>query len=250
MNRQGCGFSRVNSLESHVMLCGLRMRLSTALCLVGLVSSSAQAELIVNIGSTVIQQGGTGSIDVLIQATSAADNLGGFSARFAVSTVDGRQLWFATPVVDSQLGDPNYVFAGTGSAAIDNPPAGSVDPDQLGYVGTDFSNDPGGVTGPFSSLLARLDFTALTDFLPQVGDIYTVSLVTGGDTAFFDPDFGELGVSSTSGAVTIGAAQAVPEPSSMLLMAAGLGGAAFMKRRRARTHAERSPKTTEVTVSG
>lgn len=116
---------------------------SLAVGLLLIVTSTAQAGFVVNIGSTSVQAGQSGSIDVLLSSDSSNDVLWAFGLELEITTSSGRLLEFAQTggvPADTQLTDPNYVFALTGSAAIDAPPFGAVGPNTT-YTGLDISND-------------------------------------------------------------------------------------------------------------
>jgi hypothetical protein len=210
-------------------------RLLVSAWMVGGVASVGRADLIISIGSGLLTQGGTSSIDVTIESTSALDRLTDYIIGFALTTANGREIWFVDPQPESHLADPNYVFA-SGSLSKTGPPSGNVSSSRLEFVTSDVSDEPQGVSGPFSRLLARLDLTALTSLPPQAGDVFTINLVEA-DTAFgyLDPDtfdYTELNYTWSPGQVTV--TQAVPEPSSLLLTAAAAGAAVVVRRRRRR----------------
>ncbi len=183
----------------------------------------AQAGLIVTIGSTSIPVGQTGSVDVLLSSDSSNDVLWAFGLELEITTASGRLLEFVQTggvPPDTQLSEPNYVFASTGSAAIDSPPFGAVGPNTT-YAGLDISNDPLGVAGPFSDLLlVRLDLTTLTGSAPQAGDVFFISLVTAnGGTFFNDADLNDIAYTDNVGEVTITRTNAVvPEPATVLML--------------------------------
>jgi hypothetical protein len=194
-----------------------------------LLPMSAEAALVISIGSVTIPAGGTGSVDVMIQATSGTDNLEAFAAEFVITTGGGTVLEFVNPPIDSHLSNANYVFASTGSAAITTPPASAIGPATTNVI-ADFSDALGlGVSGPFNLLLATLNFTTLTGTPPVAGNTFTVSISPLPTSQFFDNTFTEVGFTSSSGTITIGPAAAIPEPSSLVLagvlvLGAGVGG--------------------------
>jgi len=202
------------------------------------VAVPVQAGLMVTIGNTSIPVGQTSSVDVLLSSDSSNDVLWAFGLELEITTASGRLLEFVQTggvPPDTQLSDSNYVFASTGSAAIDAPPFGAVGPNTT-YSGLDISNDPLGVSGPFSNLLlVRLDLTTLTGNAAQAGDVFSISLVTAnGGTFFWDADFNDIPLSSNVGEVTITgrSTPVVPEPASVVLLLSGLVGIAFRRNRR------------------
>lgn len=210
------------------------MRWLTSACLAAVVfaESSARADLIVTIGSTTLEQGGTGFVDVFVRSTDGSDLLGGFGVEFAITNLSGSSsLWFSVSQNDAYLSDPNYIFVGD-SSALSFPPVGVGQ--ETAYIGGDATESLVDIQVPTSDrLLARLDLTTLTSAPSAIGDQFTISLVNSLNTFFFNSGDELPFPTTTPGTVTIAAA-GVPEPSSLILAASALGAAGFLRRRRAR----------------
>jgi hypothetical protein len=194
------------SLIWHLMVC---------LLVLGGGSRSADAALWVTVLDSTVGLTGEGRANVLISSDSASDQLAGFVVRLDIGTtsriLEFLDLGGGVPV-DSHLSSPSYVFAPTGSAARDTPPAGSIGPG-TSYLGVDASNDPQGVSGLFTDrLLTTLHFTGATSAPPLVGDVFPLSL-NPVNSFFLDPDGQEIPFTITQqGTVLV-----VPEPQAWLL---------------------------------
>ena len=185
--------------------------------------SGASAGLLVAIPDAEVGSNGRGRAEVLISSDSASDRVAGFVLHFELSSENGRVLEFFDAgqgvAVDSHLWSPRYVFASTGSAARDNPPAGAIGPGTT-YTGIDVSNAQEGVAGVFTDrLLVTLHFDANQALAPQIGDLFRLELDLG-QSEFFDPDGNLLSVTS----VRQGTVVVTPEPGGWLLAGVGLMG--------------------------
>src|SRR5947208_16920906 len=90
-------------------------------------AGDARASFVVTVGSASVQQGGTGTVDVLIRSTSTAgDPLSSFGFEFQITPTGPRHLDFRSPQLDAQLGLPGYVFAGNSSDAVSSLAVGVV----------------------------------------------------------------------------------------------------------------------------
>ncbi|WP_197453692.1 PEP-CTERM sorting domain-containing protein [Caulifigura coniformis] len=193
--------------------------------------AQATADLVVTIGSTSIGEGGTGFVDVFLRSTTGTDLLNGFSFEFTASPVVGTNvLAFSDPQSDSQLNDPSYIFFGVSAAAgPPQTPVGDVGPENT-YIGVDATDGGFSLFVPTTDvLLARLDLTTLSSAPAVAGDVFSIDLEDTSLTAFFNNGPDQVPYTSFSGTVTV---SAVPEPSSLLLCAAGLGIAGMGRRRR------------------
>ena len=192
--------------------------------------------LSISIGNLDLLPGGSGYVDVMIRSDTGTDSLDMFGVEFRI-TSGSTMLEFVDPAPDPQLTDTSYLFDGD-SAAGTVPPAGSISSvvnTNDTYIGGDGTLSGSGVTVPTTdTLLARLQVTAATSAPPVVGDTFTISLISGGNTFFYDPSFGDITFDSTPGTVTI-----TPEPGEavMLLGLALMLGIAAIFRKRTRAAA-------------
>lgn len=191
------------------------------LWLAGLADNSASAGLLISVWDSTVGPNGHGRAEVLISSDSATDQLAGFSVQFEIVPTSGSALEFldlggGVPV-DSHLTSPRYVFAQTGSAARDVPPAGAIGPGTI-YVGLDASNSPSGVSGLFlDRLLTTLHFAPGLAAPPQIGDTFDLRLDLA-SSLFFDPTGSQIPFTITrQGTILV-----IPEPSAWLLAVLGL----------------------------
>jgi hypothetical protein len=229
-------------------------------CLAGF-AGSARGDLVVTIGNASIDQGGTGTVDVLLTSTAAPlspDLVNGYSFQLQITNngVDGTQLAYSTNqdfgYISNTSLSPPYLFLGDSSDAQPPPsPVGS--PGQTAFpndtfTGTDstFSGNPVSVSTGTTYLLASLTVTTQTGSAPVAGDSFTISLVPGsGDGSLFSNpntyfdnfDFSTgtetsaTPFTSAFGTVTIRSA-AVPEPSSIVSGLTALLVLAVVRRRK------------------
>lgn len=182
----------------------------------------ASAGILVTIPDAECGWRSTGRADVLISSDAAQDRLAGFVVHFTLRPQSGNtsrileflDLGSGVPV-DGHLLDSRYVFASTGSAAQEAPPAGSIGPGPT-YSAVDVSHAPQGVFGPFERLLVTLHFDASQLAPPAVGDLFVLELDLA-TSEFLDPDGQPLPIT----AVRQGVVLVTPEPDVWWL--AGLG---------------------------
>ena len=204
---------------------GLPMRLGrlwqsaaalAGLWLAGLADNSASAGLLISVWDSTVGPNDHGRAEVLISSDSASDQLAGFVVQLEIVSTSGSALEFldlggGVPV-DSHLTSPRYVFAGTGSAARDMPPAGAIGPGTI-YLGLDASNSAAGVSGLFlDRLLTTLHFAPGLASPPQIGDTFALRLDPS-NSLFFDP----LGSPIPFIIASQGSILVTPEPSAWLL---------------------------------
>ncbi len=192
----------------------------TFLCQCFSMTPPAEGGLVISIGNVTIPAGGTGTADVTIMSDSPIDLLGFYNAEFII-TGDGTQAWFVDPQPQDELALGTYIFAGPGSGQIDPvlSPSGFVDVTKTNYLVFDFANSD--LTGPFTHLLAQLQFATNAGAPTQS---FSISLVPGSlasttGTFFTDTSFNtEIPFSIVNGTLHLTAsAQAVPEPASIWL---------------------------------
>jgi hypothetical protein len=200
---------------------------------------AAKADLIVSAADITLAPDSTGFLEVLIRSTPGTPRLDIFGVEFRIQTVVGiHRLEFVDPPSDAQLVDPSYIFAGDSAAATAGAPSGIISSflvPQDTYLGGDGTLSGAGVDVPSTDrLLVRLELTTVTALRPVAGDVFSISLVSSGNTFFRDPAFNDIDFLSVPGTVTIvGAPTAVvPEPSSILLFA--IGGCVLLGRFRYR----------------
>lgn len=210
--------------------------LSTSILLpvVACFSSSARADLIVDIQDASFSAGGLGFVDVLISSTGS-DNLGRFSGKFSIVQKSGGgilefQQSFTSVSVDrqseSERADGNYAFAGNlGVGFVSN----RLDGQHL------LQGDRASANVTIDSttrLLARLELQHVLPANTNVGGVYEIALVNDAFTRFqlldntLVPIAAQSFATSSSNAIngtsfsnfgTI-TVSAIPEPSSWFLL--------------------------------
>jgi hypothetical protein len=220
---------------------------------------SARADLQITIGNPTVTAQGTGTIDVFLRSTSISpQKLSFFNFEFVIDPpYDVANLLQFLPgqTLDYHTDDPNYVFynetTGPGGDAFDedgnsyngSPPG--VEP-FIGWVGFDMAdaNLLGYVdlTPEHDYLLARLtlDHSSIPPPFDPTVEPFTIRLVQGPNTAFFDADFNEIADIATSSfdpfrftVLPASDPSVIPEPGSLLLFAVvALGAVPYLRRRR------------------
>lgn len=198
----------------------------------------ASAALVISVQSTTIFAGGSGFVDVLISSTSS-DSVDLVNYEFAITSVGSPSgtLQFIAPQVYSEHGFANYVFASDPSVdgIFENSLSNSVL--EAGDFTENFSGVP--LTTSTQLLLARLELEHVlgpgqTAAL-AAGEQFLVTLQNSAGTFFEDENGDALTIDVASfdpGTITVVAgATAVPEPSSLLLLAASGIGLITRKRR-------------------
>ena len=221
--------------------------------------STACGDIIISIESKTITAGSANEyVDVFIEGDTG-DTLGRFGYEFQISGAGPQSgdLQFRTSYdktnpanplnqTNSEQNDPTYVFYND-TDPVDNFTAkrGALGTDPLSLVGGDqlASLDFVDITGPF--LLARLELQHIGPVSPG-SYAFTISLNLSSPVTEFDQDYdpltatsytsGQISVAPGSGIITVNAA-AVPEPSSMALLAVGGLVAVVRHRRRKRIRA-------------
>ena len=207
------------------------LALVVSVVVLGVCPSMSSASLVIEVADAAVAPGGTATVDVTISSTlPGGEPLSNFGFEFLISTAGPTQLDFVDPQSDSQLTQANYVLFGN-SLAEAIPPVGTVGitivPNDT-FVGGDGTADFSDVTVPASGLLlARLNLTTLTLLPPQLGDTFSIALLTGVNTFFGDSEENPIGFSSLAGTVTV-----VPEPLTFGLLISGLPWLAVRLRRR------------------
>lgn len=200
------------------------------------------ADLFVDVQDATLTSGGYGSIDVLVSSTGGIDTFSLFNYQFeitSVNTINGGLVEFQSSFVsvddkrqsNSEQDQGNYLFAGSTNVA--NFAAKRQDPNRLQLVGGDVRTDGNmNLSGPTKYLLARLELQHITPSPELSAGTFRVSLVQSADLSYFqnldldndDPLQPRIHADSYSlagsGIVTI--ISAVPEPSSLSLMALSL----------------------------
>jgi len=209
----------------------------------------ARAGLVVSVGSTSINQGGTGSIDVYLSSTAdptMPDLINDYTFTLQIMPTGPGELQFSTAQSFGYLNQPQYVFSGDSADYVFGtsfpPPVGGfgfptvyANDSFLGFDNTNSFNPVSLSTLSGQVLLATLSLDAT---ITSMGETFTVGLVpssgdgsmAGNASSYFnvvDSDFNELSAvpfTSTAGTVTI-TASAIPEPASII---SGLTGAAIV----------------------
>ncbi len=222
-----------------------------------LMALPARAGLVISVGSTSINQGGTGSINVYLSSTAnpaMPDQINDYTFTLQITANTVGDLAFSETQSFAYLSSPQYVFYNDSAdyiAGMNSPPPVGGTPftsiyNNDSFVGFDNTNSFNPVSLSTASgqvLLATLNLDAT---ITSVGESFTVALVpsfgsgsqTGGASSYFnvvDSGFNELSATpftSTSGTVSI-IASAIPEPASIVCALTGfLISASWYARRR------------------
>jgi hypothetical protein len=200
----------------------------------------ARADLTFEIGSTTMLAGGAGTVDVMITGENL---LAGVSMDFTITSADpGLVSFVQLPSREPFTDSPNYVFSGDSSVVTNNITFfGAPDLGGSAINGGDSTESGNNVTlNPLTSkLMATLYLTASPSAM--AGRTATISLDPTSSFGYYDNESNLVyyNFSSSSGIVTI--ATAVPEPSSLALVLAGILGSAatrFGVNRRRKTRTE------------
>lgn len=197
---------------------------------------SCRADIIVDIPNVTLAPGGATSIDILVSSNSS-DELDLFDYVFSIAPVGSPSgsLTFSAVQAFTPASDLNYVLSGqsanfslfsgfSGLTATGGDETNQVDPI------TNFPNTTllGPTLSTIPSLLVRLDIEH--DNALATADEFQISLTSASFLTDVELNlFGNIAVdtpiafSSNTGTVLVSSAAAVPEPSSVLLLAIGTG---------------------------
>jgi hypothetical protein len=222
-----------------------------AIILVGLTATRARADVAITVDNGTVAPGGTGTVDITV-TSNMSDTLSSFGLELLITLQPGTtSLLQFTLTQPDPFGNPNYVFYGASSKSdlaipfwgppfqsspITGYPNDSItggdsdDGSGLGYVTI------GSSVGQPNTFLASVQFQAAPGATP--GDQFQISLVNDPNFTYFDDQNGNpLTYTSTPGTVLVASeVSAVPEPSSLTVVAlSGLSGLLWCYRRN-RTH--------------
>lgn len=218
--------------------------LSVAIVVAGF-AFPAQADLIVNIGSTTLTPGGSGTVDVTI---SGVDQLQSFNLNFTSTSLWSGLVSFTPPAGPELFTDSaNYVFKDDSAVwknlssffgAPDGNPVGSA------INGGDSTYGGDNVSPLGRTLVATLYLTASPSAM--AGQVAEITLDSSSSFTYLDGESNPVDYvyTSSGGTVTIGAA--VPEPSSIGLFFGILGVGSVVTRYRARRRHKSCPSTAEA----
>ncbi|MFK8114416.1 MAG: hypothetical protein AB8B91_19595 [Rubripirellula sp.] len=203
-------------------------------------SAKANAGIVLTVESSSIAAGGSTLIDVSILSDDMlGDSIAFYDVQLEIQPLlatAGTDIVFSGAQPESFLDDPNYLFAGTSFAKAFAVDATFVDLGMPQRLSVTDSNEPLAnalITGP--QLLAQLQvqhqFPIGVDPSTLIGDQFRISVIS----ASFDvesannliPYAGPVSFGN-SGTLTV---SAVPEPTSLLFLAAFLGWARLRYRR-------------------
>lgn len=208
--------------------------------------SSASADLMLTFGTSTpnpLVAGQAGILDVFIAASADSQILDGFQVQLELTAIGASPaggLVFSDPQSDSQLtvgGPSGYVFFGNSLSEMTPAPVGSVSGGGSLYEGYDATFDFVPVTLTTTPrLLYRLNLTGVT------AGKYSIDANTFPDPSFFTdqlhPTNTGVAFTSTPIMLTVNAATAVPEASSLLTL--GLAGSAMALLRARRRRGSRA----------
>jgi hypothetical protein len=200
----------------------------------------ARASFIIEIGSTSILKGGTGTIDVSIVSTASSatpDLLNNYAFELLIS--GPHDLQFSNPPSTAYAANSKYVFFGDTAGVSASVSSKNATNDTLDTSDSTATGNPVSLSSANTPvLLATISLSAPTNSV-NVGDSYTISLVppsgngsiAGNPPTFFDffnfdtgGENSAVPFTSTPGTVRITQAS-VPEPASII---SGLVGLAFL----------------------
>jgi len=188
---------------------------SIAILLLG--AGAGYGDLVIDIGDLELVPGGTGYLDVSVSGAGGGQTLNAYAFEYRITKTSGvGRLEFVSPQ-PSYLTDSDYVFFGNSFDYENGQSVGTVSQTSVPndtFSGGDLTNDSSNVTVSAAKLLARLQVTANTALPPQVGDTYSISLISSG-TGFSDTG-GSVNWSSDSGTITM-----TPEPGSLVAILSG-----------------------------
>ena len=213
-----------------------------ALCLTLIVGvPTSKADIIVSFGSSTpdpLIAGSSGTVDVFIRTNAGTQTLDGFQAGINLTGGPAGGLIFSAVQAEAQLGiggPSGYVFFSKSISQNTSAIVGIVGGGGSSYIGADSTDDgsaiplvgnPAPITLTTTNrLLYRLNLSAVT-----AGN-YSIDL-NGAVSSFYSNQLDPVGTavtfSSTAGTLNI---TAVPEPSSLLLIAFGSAGMLVFRRR-------------------
>lgn len=222
---------------------GFTAALMLTLLLTGVASERASAALIIEVEDTEIGAGQSGVVNVWISSSDGNDLLSFYNYFFEISSVVNRggTLWFDDPQSSRESSDLRYVFTDDSFGLLFNP----TDDPSSQVEASDFTASAKDVRVPVTAdrrLLAQLDVRHLLgNFQSEadaIGERFEIALIEDDLVTYFgnlSSDSLELEASSFSpGTITIIAPSvtAVPEPSSLILFAAGGAGWLVRSRRK------------------
>lgn len=208
---------------------GWRWMIGLLVLLVGQ-ATTVQADLIITVGSGVVDPGKTTTVDVFIRSTTGTDKLDSFSLEYLLTLVTpgGTAVAsFTNPQSDSQLTDGAYLLDGNSLAANNLYPPTLVS--TTNYLNDTYFGGDGAIVPPVlvpttDTLLTRLDITAGAG---SPGNVYSLGLLSGPFTVFFDNTFAPIPFATTAGTLTV-----IPEPGTVFLLAGGVTAVWYLRRRR------------------
>ncbi len=223
------------------------------------VSQAVLGDVLVEVGNASIAAGGTGFVDVWISSTGT-DLLSSAAYEFKITgSATNGSLEFSSSQLDSEQGEPDYVFFPDTDAANFFAAPDAVDATRLQGGDSVSLAGPAAITlTSTKQLLARLELVhSSVSPLDAIGDTFTISLINtnpllpsdpgydplADSSLFLDDNFTPLSIASASfsgsGTISITSA-AVPEPGTFaaLGVAALAGGVRHLRRRRTNSAAE------------
>ena len=202
-----------------------------------------QADIIVEVDSTSITVGGSGTVDVWVYSNGGDVNVSGFDFDFFIDSgvMNVGSLVFSADQVLNEVANPDYIFFGEGDPlAVPGDPAIEIQGGDLNLGADGFA-----ILGADPRLLVQLDVKHVlpggTDLSLALGDSFTINPnFAGGFFGFYDnADPANLipidETLSFGGTITMSAA-AVPEPGTFAALVLGAAAWAGVRHRRTRSN--------------
>ena len=204
----------------------LRPRLfgAVAALLLGSIAAPARADLIITVLDSSAAPGGTGTFDITLTNTGAADiNISSFSVEPTLSPTSGVHFTDVTTATTLP-----YIFAASSSVTASSPFSYDLFPNTDFIASDSFFAAPGYQAIAAGATLGLAHVLYSVDAGTPLGAVPVTLDMTG--TSLADEAGNLLSVTPANGTITV-ALRAVPEPSTVLLMGIG-GGLLFLRRKR------------------
>ncbi len=202
------------------------------LLMVPLILAPAHATVLIDVGDASLLPDSTSTLDVFISSDVLPSgellSVLNFELRITPAAETTSTLGLLNPQTNAYDLDPAYLFFGNSAGPLRSVSSVSQPNDTL--IGGDSPANFEDVIATSKRLLVRLEvdhqFAAGVDPNSTVGHNFTVDILPGANTYFWDPSFTPHSYSSNHGTVFV-----VPEPSKEILLKVALCCALILRRR-------------------